>query len=946
MNRHLCILLVGAILLSLVPTGVVAQDTGGYVPDWSINIDGNITVIRHDDYASIWYAGTDAGHVQAYDEHGSEVWDIPLIMPDRCIKSIILLPGNRILVTAGNESGDATYRVTGGIVTQTLLSPGYNTSSVITGDGEVVYTLEVGNNQTSLRGWDVSRNFAVDLPGVSGPDTGILSLVYDRYIVVSSGATVRTYDTSGFFTDTIVSRREVSSAIPGNGTLLLNVHNTTGTVSYDDIEHILHLYDANISATYGNIRFRHIDGTELRYTLSDVTEYATVYLDILEPVTSFYLDVLTPYAVTTSTSFAHSPVVGFGYFMRDDFCGNSLDVNAWNLYISSCIYPAGVNVAVSDGVCNLNTYSHEMSAYATVQLRTLSPLPTNVNISFRAKYIQGGDRGQGSFTAGETSNGIPKYGVSCGYSLSFDESSWWSHDTTVWDTWVYDEEYHTYRYSLRDNGTIADVYIDNTLFASGKPVSFHLNPYLEFYVKSWDVAENDIYIDWVEITDYAFTAGEPLPVPVTPVASKSLTGTVVDIIIRGPHAIIQTENRLYVQEITPTGTFGAMTDLLHRTGVPGGLDAADDVSSIIEGRGSIIDIFRFDGARTGTYDTGGMTQDVYLSRKNGLYALGSSKDSKFYLFSKDESSSWYLLYASPTGADITAISLSGYGNRFAIARGGTMSIYTSVQTPVTESKATLRVYRDSAPYRDQPVTVLHQDDVGGWGSPVTYTTDSTGAVVVNVVWGRQIQVIVGENIYSTVISPSPAQAEYIVTVPREEPLRTYAQYKTWYDEEASRIYYVFQDTRGKTHRVVWEFIRTTNGTVAETVDFNIPDGFTAAIPGFFQVPAGDDQTSYRVRLTVYGSPSYTNTWHQWVSGKSGIASLPGELSNTLKIGIFMVLLLFTGGIFSYFSGPHGAVVVSLLAGMLVFWGWLPVSPAVVALCVVWAFLGLLGRTGG
>ncbi|NLZ31396.1 MAG: hypothetical protein GX885_11790 [Methanomicrobiales archaeon] len=944
MNRYLCILLASAILLSLVPAGVVAQDAGGYVPDWSINLDGNITTIRHNDYAGIWYAGTDTGHVQAYDEHGNQIWDNPPIISDRYIKSIILLPDDKILVTARNESGDATYRIAGGTVTQTLLSPGCNTSSVVAGD--VVYTLEVGANQTFLRGWDTTHNFAVELAGITGPDTGILPLVHGKYIVLSSGSTVKTYDTSGFFTDAIVSRREVSSAMPGNGTLHLNVHNTTGTASYDDIEHILHLYDANISASYGNLRFRYLNGTELRYNLSNVAEYATVYLDIPEPVSSFYLDVLTPYAVTTSASFSHTPVIGFGYYMRDDFSGDSLDTYAWNLYISAP-YAADGNVTVSDGICNLATYSYLMAHEAAVQLKTSSPLPANVNISFRAKYIQDGYRGLGSFTAGETASGSPKYGVSCGYSQSFEISSWWSHDTTVWDTWVYDEEYHTYRYSLRDNGTIADVFIDDTLFASGKPVSFHSAPYLEFYVKSWDAEnQNNIYIDWVEITGYAFTASEPLSVPVVPVASKSLTGTVVDIIIRGTHAVIQTDSRLYVQEIAPAGMFGMTTDLLHRTGAPGGLDAADDVSSIIEGRGSIIDIFRFDGARTGTYDTGGMIQDVYLSRKNGLYALGSSKDTKFYLFSKDESSSWYLLHASPTGTDITAISLLGYGDRFAIARGGTMSIYTSVQTPITESKITLRVYRDSAPYREQAITVLQQDDIGGWGSPATYTTDSTGAVVVNVVWGRQIQVIVGDNIYSTVISPSPAQAEYIVTVPREEPLRTYAQYRTWYDGETNRIYYTFQDTRGKTHRVVWEFIRTTNGTVAETKDFNIPDGFTGASPGFFQVPAGDDQTSYRVRLTVYGSPTYTNTWHQWVSGKSGIASLPGELSNTLKIGIFMVLLLFTGGIFSYFSGPHGAVVVSLLAGMLVFWGWLPVSPAVVALCIVWAFLGLLGRTGG
>jgi hypothetical protein len=30
----------------------------------------------------------------------------------------------------------------------------------------------------------------------------------------------------------------------------------------------------------------------------------------------------------------------------------------------------------------------------------------------------------------------------------------------------------------------------------------------------------------------------------------------------------------------------------------------------------------------------------------------------------------------------------------------------------------------------------------------------------------------------------------------------------------------------------------------------------------------------------------------------------------------------------------------------VLWRWLPLPPTVIALCIVWAFLGLLGRTSG
>jgi len=114
---------------------------------------------------------------------------------------------------------------------------------------------------------------------------------------------------------------------------------------------------------------------------------------------------------------------------------------------------------------------------------------------------------------------------------------------------------------------------------------------------------------------------------------------------------------------------------------------------------------------------------------------------------------------------------------------------------------------------------------------------------------------------------------------------------------------------GKTHVVEFEVIRNSDNTIVKTETFTIPSGDTSMYTGYYQIPAGFTNTSYRIHLTATGSPSFSNTWHQWISGESGVASLPVELSDTLKTGVFMVLLLFIGGIFSYFSGPHGAVVV-------------------------------------
>jgi len=120
---------------------------------------------------------------------------------------------------------------------------------------------------------------------------------------------------------------------------------------------------------------------------------------------------------------------------------------------------------------------------------------------------------------------------------------------------------------------------------------------------------------------------------------------------------------------------------------------------------------------------------------------------------------------------------------------------------------------------------------------------------------------------------------------------------------------------------------------------------TFPVDDYYQIPAGWTNSSYRIQLTASGSPSFTNTWSQWV-GADGVASLPADLDTYARMGISFFLILFVAGLFSYLSGPQGAVVVSLFAGALVLWGWLPLPPTVIALCIVWAFLGLLGRTSG
>ena len=420
---------------------------------------------------------------------------------------------------------------------------------------------------------------------------------------------------------------------------------------------------------------------------------------------------------------------------------------------------------------------------------------------------------------------------------------------------------------------------------------------------------------------------------------KRLHRSIVDTFTYADSVVIQTDSRLYIQAMNSGGVFSTTTDMGVLSGVPHAVDATYDLSFVIEGRGPTTDIFRHDGTRVGTYDAGGTVNGVSISRGNGLYALSISQDGKWYLFSKDESSMWYLLYSSPVGTVYSGCALTPYGISFGLWNTNTLYVYPTEPGTTTTPDGYLSLYitKNNKPYGSVSVNV--EQDTGGrvWGEPSLHITDTNGVAVVPVMWGKSLRVTVGANEHAEILTPRPSQLEYIIKVPSDVPLRTGANFRSWYDSALQRIHYSYFDTRGKTHVVEFEIIRNSDNTIVKTETFTIPSGDTSMYTGYYQIPAGLTNTSYRIHLTATGSPSFSNTWHQWISGESGVASLPVELSDTLKTGMFMVLLLFIGGIFSYFSGPHGAVVVSLVAAMLVFWGWLPISPAVIVFCVVWAF---------
>src|SRR5690606_15280682 len=153
----------------------------------------------------------------------------------------------------------------------------------------------------------------------------------------------------------------------------------------------------------------------------------------------------------------------------------------------------------------------------------------------------------------------------------------------------------------------------------------------------------------------------PVETVVTPLGTKTLDGTITDVDApeTGDWVAVSTTTKTYIIEITDSG-FGTVYSA-DRTGTPYDLAIANNGANTIEGRGILADIFRFDGVQTGTYTAGGPVRTVAVAQKNGLYAAAGSDDGKYYIFSKDESSSWYLLHASDSEDPVTAIAMSWRG---------------------------------------------------------------------------------------------------------------------------------------------------------------------------------------------------------------------------------------------------------------------------------------------
>ncbi|MGE4417992.1 MAG: hypothetical protein AB7D26_12230, partial [Marinobacterium sp.] len=348
----------------------------------------------------------------------------------------------------------------------------------------------------------------------------------------------------------------------------------------------------------------------------------------------------------------------------------------------------------------------------------------------------------------------------------------------------------------------------------------------------------------------------------------------------------------------------------------------------------LADIFRLDGVQVGTYTAGGPVRTVAIAQKNGLYAAAGSDDGKYYIFSKDESSSWYLLHASDSEDPVTAIAMSWRGEIAVIGRAdGSVALYTTTDAPPPDSQMTVYAIKDGQPYIGKPVSVSTADisDPDEW-TPLynILRTDSDGKIVISTHTGHYYQININNGEKIVVIQASSATPIHSVVF-RSPLIYEKYSYDVQYNASSQAIEMAYIDNEGPA-TVSWSIVRTD--TYSEVFS-HTTSGATTATATY---PVSEPDISYKVNVKVQRSSgeSIQNMWFVTPQNASPIA-LPFWDEN-IQNAVFIVFLMILGGVFYYSTGAKGALIVALVAALFRYFSWITVPWFWIIAAAVFAFL--------
>lgn len=917
-RRPLPLLLVALLLLSSLAPLASAGEA------WTKETGSAITAVATDERGDLIFVGTESGMVYCYNSAGSVVWSVQLgtAGADPSILDIRADTEGHIWVRLGNdvyllnaETGANIWYL--GKHDVSAMGGGLSNTGIALNVWDNVFDLKILSGDYIYVGGGSYNNGAISGDGtwavVTKPaDTNLylysVNLPPDDWIApyASHGWNQRIAHTIAGSTDGALTNYPVE----------ITVIRGTGTSSGSTV------YLPDCRADFADIRFTAADGvTQIPYYLESVNgNTATFWVNVPSipaspATTTIYVYWSYPSTIATTSD----PDAQWIFY--DDFEDGSINTSLWT------VTTGGAGTVTETGGY-LNIYSPYAAAdYATVTGPTVSyPSPSQIiaNISFHD--VAGNDRNRLPVIAGAD---IGVFYDSGAYKLFWDGytattttlatpqllHAWWTPGGSA--TYTYGSDWNVTRSPGKSSVPI--------VFRAGEDGGTSTSGHMRIY---------DIGVTSYNSATLFPRSWGPVESIVTPLDTKTLDGTIIDIDApeTGDWVAVSTTTKTYIVEITDSG-FGTVYSA-DRTGTPYAVAIANNAAALIEGRGILADIFRFDGVQTGTYTAGGPVRTVAIAQKNGLYAAAGSDDGKYYIFSKDESSSWYLLHSSDSENPVTAIAMSWRGEIAVIGRAdGSVVLYTT-DAPPPDSQMTVYAIKDGKPYIGKTVSVSTADvsDPDDEWTPL-YTslrTDSEGKIVISTHTGHYYQININNGEKIVVIQASSATPIHSVVF-RSPLIYEKYSYDVQYNASSQAIEMTYTDNEGPA-TVTWSIVRTD--TYSEVYS-HTTSGVTAATATY---PISEPDISYKVNVKIQRSSgeSIQNMWFVTPQNASPIA-LPFWDEN-IQNAVFIIFLMILGGVFYYSTGAKGALIVALVAALFRYFSWITVPWFWIIAAAVFAFL--------
>lgn len=390
----------------------------------------------------------------------------------------------------------------------------------------------------------------------------------------------------------------------------------------------------------------------------------------------------------------------------------------------------------------------------------------------------------------------------------------------------------------------------------------------------------------------------------------------------------------------PSGGYALYAGTVHD------VKASNSGTASIEGRGSYGLVYDAGAVARAQSLTGNTIMSVDSAMSSGLFAAFGGTEGKIFMMSKEASPSWYSYYTGGIASPIRGVAVAWNGESVVVGRDdGRFEYYiTNVSISPTPTPSyvdvQLRVYKDSAPYPSQTVTVYSS----AGSSPfvwvpigVSYTDGNGRMNYLSTTAGTYYKFVVN-NVPGTTSGEGEViwQSNTATTTVQIFIMGTTAPYE-WsasYITATNNVSVTYSDTIVPTSVTITIKDMKTNTNVL-THTYLATSGFNLQYHdqlgnGSYQVVMEANRQGMTVRDT------------RFVSG-GGTYNVTLPMEEYLKYGLSTLVLMVIAGLFGYTNRKVGAFVVVIIAAVFMIFSWLPVNMvSVLMIAAMFAVASLFG----